>query len=89
VTVVASENGYMLSVVDDYEKGDERINVEEVVVRAFGRSPPCLAEGPRLVVEKMIYINHVLMRAHIHIKIPAAVWQTTWWAGESRDASRR
>jgi hypothetical protein len=36
VTVVASENGYILSMVDDYEKGDEWINVEEVVVRAFG-----------------------------------------------------
>jgi hypothetical protein len=42
VTVVASENGYMLSMVDDYKKGDEWINVEEVVVRAFVWSAPAM-----------------------------------------------
>jgi hypothetical protein len=40
--------------VADYEKRDERINVEEVaVVRqdVWIVAPPCLAEEPRLVVE--------------------------------------
>lgn len=60
--MVASEKGYMISNVGDHEKGDREVNVEEVVcaegVMAFERSPPCLAEGPRLVVEKMIYVYY-------------------------------
>ena len=75
--MVASENGYMISNAGDHEKGDREVNVEELGctegVMAFERSPPCLAEGPRLVVKKVIYVYYLWMKAYI-FKFAAGVW---------------
>jgi hypothetical protein len=46
--------------VDNYEKGDERINVEEVVRQdVWIDAPPCLAEEPRLVVEHDLRVRFI------------------------------